>query len=368
MYKHTLGSLVGALFVIMLASAVARADSVAVVTSLGELSANDTIVWSTIGADAFPLPAASQGFMSTHGLTGTAVLGGPNSLIAVVCPETLCSWNTLSTSGFSAGDSLIWTADTGVSGNGPLTVNFTSKNVAGAGAFIQYDGPGQFTAQIQPFNGVTPLGVGPFTVTSDSGGDAVFIGVLDSTGANITSVVFSITSCTGDCTDFAIDTVSLNVPAGGTPTPTATATGATPTPTATATGTTPTATPTATATATATQTATATPTPVGTLSFKPLSLNFGNGTPMGKTSKAKKLTIKNISSKSSRISVMVTGESAPLPFLVKTQCLKTLMPGKTCKVSVAFMPADTSPHANQLMINDSATGNPHMIPLSGTGK
>ena len=55
-------------------------------------------------------------------------------------------------------------------------------------------------------------------MTSDVSGDATFIGVLDSTAANITKVTFSLTSCSGDCTDFAIDTVSLNVPGGATPT------------------------------------------------------------------------------------------------------------------------------------------------------
>ena len=153
-------------------------------------------------------------------MTGSVSLAGPHSLVAVVCPETLCSWNLDGLTGFSAGDSLIWTADTGNSGNGPLTVNFTSKNVSGAGALIQSDGPAQFTASIQAFDGGTSLGT--FPVTSDVNGDATFIGVLDTTAANITKVTFSLTSCTGDCTDFAIDTVSLKVPGGATPTPTAT--------------------------------------------------------------------------------------------------------------------------------------------------
>jgi hypothetical protein len=280
MYKRTLGSFVGALVVVMLATAAARADSVAVVTSLGGLSANDTIVWSQLGADATDL-TATPGFTSTHGLTGSVSLAAPHSLVAVVCPETLCSWNVAGTTGFNAGDSLIWTADTGNSGNGPLILNFTSKNVSGAGAFIQADGPAQFTANIEAFNGASSLG--SFPVLSDANGDATFIGVLDSTAANVTKVTFSITSCVGDCTDFAIDTVSLNVPGGPTPTPTisatptktstptATASGtptvsatatktATPTATATATGATSTATPTATATQTATATGTLTPT------------------------------------------------------------------------------------------------------------
>ena len=187
-------------------------------------------MWSQLGADATTL-TATPAFTSTHGLTGSVTLMGPNSLVAVVCPETLCSWNVAGTTGFAVGDSLIWTADTGNSGNGPLVVNFTSNNVLAAGALIQADGPAQFTANIEAFDGVASLGT--FAETSDISGDAIFIGALDSTAANITSVEFSITSCEGDCTDFAIDTVSMRVPGGGTPT--ATATGGTPTPTATAT-------------------------------------------------------------------------------------------------------------------------------------
>src|SRR5882757_1102575 len=143
MHQRALLVFSAAIVLMLFATASARADSVAVVTSLGGLSANDTIVWSPLGADATDL-TATPSFTSTHGLAGSVTLAGPHSLVAVVCPETLCSWNLGGLSGFSAGDSLLWTADTGNSGNGPLTVNFTSQNVAGAGALIQSDGPAQF--------------------------------------------------------------------------------------------------------------------------------------------------------------------------------------------------------------------------------
>ena len=164
----------------------------------------------------------------------------------------------------------------------------------------------------------------------------------------------------------------------GTPTATATATKtATATATATSTGGTPTATATATrtATATATSTATATPTPtstptpgLGKLTFSPKSLNFGKTTTVGKTSKAKKIKIKNASSKKSKISVTITGETTGAPFAVKTQCIKSLAPGKTCNVSVTFTPPDTTLQQGDLIVNDDAMGAPQMIPLSGTGK
>ena len=62
-----------------------------------------------------------------------------------------------------------------------------------AGALIQANTPGQFTARIEAFNGATSLD--SFTVTSDTNGDAVYIGLKDQTAANITSVVFSLTTC-----------------------------------------------------------------------------------------------------------------------------------------------------------------------------
>ena len=103
MHQRALLVFSAAIVLILLATASARADSVAVVTSLGGLSANDTIVWSQLGADATDL-TASPSFTSTHGITGSVSLAGPHSLVAVVCPETLCSWNLAGSTGFSAGD------------------------------------------------------------------------------------------------------------------------------------------------------------------------------------------------------------------------------------------------------------------------
>ncbi|MGA9720942.1 MAG: choice-of-anchor D domain-containing protein [Candidatus Binatus sp.] len=160
---------------------------------------------------------------------------------------------------------------------------------------------------------------------------------------------------------------------GGTPTPTPTATptsGGSATPTATATRTA-TATATATASATATLTATPTSTPTsepGTMTIKPSSVAFGTKDTVGKASKPKKLTIKNTSSKSSKISVMISGETAAPPFAVTSQCTTTLAPGKSCKVLVTFTPPDTSSHEGMLTVNDNATGAAQTVPLSGTGK
>ena len=404
MHKAALRGLAAAIVLITFATALAHADTVIPVTSLGGLSANDSIVWSQLGVDATTL-TATPSFTSTKGLTGSVTLLGAGSLVAVVCPETLCSWNVDGTTGFAAGDSLIWTADTGNSGNGPLTLNFTSKNVSGAGAVIQSDGPAQFTASIQAFDGVTSLGT--FPVTSDGSGDATFIGVLDTTAANITKVTFSLTSCTGDCSDFAIDTVSLNVPGGATPTPTATATptitatptrSATATPTATSTSGTPTAsatatrtatptatgatstatatatrTATATATSTATATPTATPTPSGPiLMITPTSKNFGT---VKRHSKPKKQTFTLTNEDSSQtitfgspLATVTDFPSFAFPKKKATTCHATLAPTAHCTLTLQFAPKSKGPLASTVTIFDNAANANQTIPLTGTGK
>ena len=107
---------------------------------------------------------------------------------------------------------------------------------------------------------------------------------------------------------------------------------------------------------------------MGTLSFKPDSVNFGDKTKIGKHDK-KTVTIKNPDGKKSGISVTVPGESTTgAPFAVTTQGDKTLKPEKSCKVEVTFTPPDDGVHSGDLIINDDASGNPQMIPLTGKGK
>src|SRR5215469_12772298 len=250
----------------------------------------------------------------------------------------------------------------------PLTTDTTADRVFG-----QVD---NFAANACNLGGTTPTAdtlCFPQGVVVDATGDLL---VSDSNNNRVLeydkplvlgptpTATVTATPATPTATATATATASATATTSATATPTATATStgsATPTATATAT---------ATPTATATATPTATPTPIlGTLSFKPTSLNFGTGTKVGKASKAKKITIKNTSSKSSKLSVSVTSESATTPFAIKgSQCIKTLAPGKSCQVSVTFTPSDTTPQNGFLTVHDNAQGNPQMIPLSGTGK
>jgi len=106
------------------------------------------------------------------------------------------------------------------------------------------------------------------------------------------------------------------------------------------------------------------------LSVSPSSLAFGDKTAVSKASKAKDVTIKNIGNKKTGASVDVEMESASPPvFTVKSQCDKTLAPGKHCKVSVIFTPVDdTTAETGTLMIFDNATGSQQSVSLSGIGK
>jgi hypothetical protein len=106
------------------------------------------------------------------------------------------------------------------------------------------------------------------------------------------------------------------------------------------------------------------------VSIGPSSVDFGTKTTVGKTSKPKTVTVKNDGNKSTGLPVTVTMVTAsPSVFAAKSQCNKTLNPGKSCKVSVTFKPVDdTTAESGSLMIFDNASGSPQSVGLSGTGK
>ncbi len=210
-----IGGLTAAIILMLGTLDAVRADSMSLVTSTGAQQPNDSVAWSQLGSNATVL-APSFSATSANGIGVSISLTGSNSLLSVVCPASSCNW---SGNGMASGDSLIWTNNGANGGNGPLSINF-SRAQAGAGAFIQSDGPSTFIAKIEAFssNGAS---LGSFTQTSDSSGHAIYIGILDRSGANISSVVFSLTQAQGSLADFALDRVYLNnaVVLGSQPTP-----------------------------------------------------------------------------------------------------------------------------------------------------
>lgn len=113
---------------------------------------------------------------------------------------------------YTPGDNLLFT---GFTGSGPITLGFSSA-VSGAGLQIMSNAFGPFTAEIDAYNGATLLGtfteVGTAGFTADN--SAIFIGLNDLTGPNITSIVIGETSG-----DFTVNQLSLLTNANTVPEP-----------------------------------------------------------------------------------------------------------------------------------------------------
>src|ERR1700722_5876292 len=105
LWHSVAAALSGLMLASLFAATICRADSMLAVTTLAAQNANDAIHWSQLGADATVL-GASFAATSVNGISITVTLAGPNSLLAIECPASLCSWNGV---GFNAGDSLVWT-------------------------------------------------------------------------------------------------------------------------------------------------------------------------------------------------------------------------------------------------------------------
>jgi hypothetical protein len=121
MFNRACLARLGGLFVSLLfATTGAWADTLVQVTTQAAQAATDSISWKQLGGDQ-TLLAASCSAKSANGVTHMVSLAGADSVVSVVCSSTpaTCSWT--SGTGFTAGDSLIWTSDIGNGGNGPVT-------------------------------------------------------------------------------------------------------------------------------------------------------------------------------------------------------------------------------------------------------
>ena len=144
---------------------------------------------------------------------------------------------------FGTGDGLVWSFDPNnfdpnnnggsfpvdsqgmqIPGTGPIVLTF-SQAVSGIGTQFEDFGNGPFTAILSAYNGLNLLG--SFTISGSSfDSSAVFLGIIDQDGANITSAQLSIDgSCPDpgcsplfDANNFAINQVSLTA-AAAVPTP-----------------------------------------------------------------------------------------------------------------------------------------------------
>jgi hypothetical protein len=190
------------IFVVLSFAAVAaisaQADSVT--GSNTRPTGTDTLDWGQLGP-SFTNVGSSFTVTSTGGVGAQGTLTGNGE-----AREQNNGWN----GNFSPTDNLLWTQ-----GSGPLSLDF-GVGLSEVGAQIQSDYFGAFTAELCDNLGDCSTEQGTSSSTGD--GSAIYIGLVDSTGANITSVTFSLTSCPYACSDFAIDALSLET-GGPTPTP-----------------------------------------------------------------------------------------------------------------------------------------------------
>ena len=191
--RPVVGILAGTMIVLGVVSP-ATAD-VTLITDRAALGGDDSVDWGVLGPVLTSVPNPFNIFSN----------GGLGMLVSKASPgpferrDQNNGWN----GNFAPGDELIWTAFT----VGPMTIEFDSL-VSGAGAQIQANVFGNFTATIEAFDS-GGMSLGSFNVdgVSNSNGDnsAIFIGVL-SDSAEIKSISFDVSSGTGD---FAINQMDL---------------------------------------------------------------------------------------------------------------------------------------------------------------
>lgn len=164
---------------------------------------NDSVNWGQLGlcnqTVASTFSATSSGGLTVTGSEASGHVEGDVQRNADSSGG--CSYNGWF-GNFAPGDNLIFTGFTGL---GPLTLGF-STGVSGAGLQIMRNAFGAFTATIDAYNGATLLGSfsegGTSAFTADN--SAIFIGINDLSGPNITSIVINT-----DSSDFAVNQLSL---------------------------------------------------------------------------------------------------------------------------------------------------------------
>jgi hypothetical protein len=181
----------------------ASADSFTTFATRAQQNPTDIIDWGQLGPDSTDVnsPASVTSF---NGLAATVSIPGP---FMITCQDFFGCWN----GNFEPGENLLYTGNLGGGGPGPVTIAFAS-GVSSVGFQLQDAFVGSFTATLQAFNGANLL----FTLslpgnsTLNNDGSALFMGIGDLTGPNITSIVINDVG-SADTNDFAINAVSLAV-------------------------------------------------------------------------------------------------------------------------------------------------------------
>jgi hypothetical protein len=103
-----------------------------------------------------------------------------------------------------------------------------------------------------------------------------------------------------------------------------------------------------------------------TVSVSPASLSFGNQN-VGTSSAGQNITLSNTGTGSLTISSVQLSGANTGDFPSTTNCGHSLAAGSSCTVTVTFKPTATGSRSAAIVLNDSGTGSPQSVALSGTG-
>jgi hypothetical protein len=99
----------------------------------------------------------------------------------------------------------------------------------------------------------------------------------------------------------------------------------------------------------------------------PASLTFATQAE-GTTSPAQNINLTNNGTGSLTISSIVIAGADPSDYQQTNNCPATLAAGFSCNIAVTFSPVATGTRTATVTVTDSATGSPHSVTLTGTGK
>ncbi|MGB7556649.1 MAG: PEP-CTERM sorting domain-containing protein [Candidatus Korobacteraceae bacterium] len=195
----------------------AYADTFTTYATRAQQNPSDIYDWGQFGPFGTPVssPAAA---MSFNGLGATVSIAGSTMYTAVEDCNPSCGLGNW-TGNFEIGENLLYTGNAAGGGPGPMTIAFAS-GVSSVGFQIQDEFFGAFTATLQAYNGSTLLDTLVMQGVSNqqTDGSAIFMGLGDLTGPNITKIVIS-DQGQGDANDFAINALSIGISSTTTPEP-----------------------------------------------------------------------------------------------------------------------------------------------------
>jgi hypothetical protein len=187
---------------ILALSAMAFAGTITDCTTMGCVDPTGQINWGGPGGQSYGTPGtvntSPQNWSSTSN-TGQVSVVGPTNFTLM---QQGVSWF----GNFTSGDYLIWnqSANNFIGNAGAIGVTFSSP-VSAAGAQIQADFFGAFTATITAYGSSGVIGSFTKTGTSSANGSAMFLGFNDST-PNISYLTFNLVDVNGN-NDEAIGTL-----------------------------------------------------------------------------------------------------------------------------------------------------------------